>query len=127
MLAIDKNKKLSGAILVVVTVAAVTSAFFIHDYYLRGQAYDGVIQETYRVRNWLRWFKAPLKHPEYRYYYHYWLIVDSDGVKREVRVPHFLWSKGSAGTPVKKVTGERYPRIDTPKANEDRNVMERFF
>ncbi len=121
------NKKLSGGILLAISLAIAAAVFFANDHRLRGQSYEGVIQEAYRTRNWLRGFRRPLEHAAYRYYRHYWRIEEPDGSIRQVYIPHFLWKQGTSGTPVKKTVGERYPQINTPKASEDREIMNRFF
>ena len=120
--------KVPAGIFTLIAVVVAGAAFFVNDQNLRKQAYEGKIIETYRTRNWLRGIKKPMDgKPKHRHYNHYWKIEDGSGQVRDVEVPHYTWSKGKTGTPVKKVTGERYPQVDTEAENQKRDVLERFF
>ncbi len=52
-------------------------------------------------------FKKAFDRREYRYYDYYWKVECADGQKRDVEVPHHLWKRAKAGTPVRKDKGER--------------------
>jgi len=120
-----QNRKTLGTAGVILALVIGTAVFFVNDSYQRKQAYQGVVEEAYKTRNWLSGMKKRHR-PAYRYYKHYWRVRDEAGNLRTVRVHHGLWPKGKPGTPVKKVAGERYPKIDTPEAEEHRQIKDQI-
>lgn len=121
-----QNKKLLRAMAIIVTVALATGLFVLREHNLRGQRYTGEIEETYRTRDWLRGVIRSPTEAEYRYYRHYWRIREDSGRVRNVRLHYLLWKEGSPGTPVRKVAGERHPRIDTPEAERLRQIQDQM-
>ncbi len=122
---IKDRKILNGAILGVV-LAGVVGTFLLSEQQARRQEYTGEIEEVFRRRDWLRGFRDPLGAHEYRYYRHYWRIRDDSGETRTVRVHHLLWNRGEPGMPVRKVAGERSPRIDTPEEDSRRELQDQL-
>lgn len=118
-----QNRKTLGTVGVILALAIGTGVWYANDSYRRKQAYQGVVEEAYKSRNWLRGARKPNR-PAYRYYKYYWRVRDESGKLRTVRVNHALWPKGEPGTPVKKVAGERYPQVDTAEAEEQRQIKD---
>jgi hypothetical protein len=113
-----------GALIAVAVVGTVLVwEFGIKAHRAKSEAWEGVITDTYRTRRWWRGFRRWDK-PAYRYYNYYWVVETDNGLSLPVEVPWHLWKQGESGNPVRKIRGERWPRLATPQAERDREVKQ---
>lgn len=106
------SKKLLRALVAVALIIALFVAwhFGIRPRLSLFQAWDGVIKESYRVRDADKDVYSPHR-AEYLFYNHYWRVECDDGLTLDVEVPYTLWQKGAAGMRVVKKSGSRYPQL----------------
>jgi len=103
-------------------VLAVLGGFALWEFGIKGprmeaEAYSGTVVEKSRSRNWWRGLRQPGE-PAYRYYtYSLTLRLESGGT-REVKVPHSLYTRANPGDAIRKLKGERWPKLDTAAARE---------
>jgi len=90
----------------------------------RDQEWQGTIAEKSRQRIWWKGFKKPLEGNQYRYYDYFWNVRCDDESVVEVEVLYGLWNRSKVGDPVRKSKGERWPVIDTPEAEKNRELTD---
>jgi len=106
-----KKKIWKGVAVVVLCVAAVLAWQFVFrpriSYF---QAWEGVIEDAYRVYNVEK--VRPVAHrDEDAEYDYYWRIKRDDGEEVEVEVPRRLWGTVTVGHRVLKAQGKRWPEV----------------
>lgn len=114
------GKKVKKGVVVVAVIigAALIWQFGVRPRMARYQAWQGVIKETYRLRDPKKDTYEPHR-PEHLFYDHYWFVISEDGALRKVQMPYKLWGQASPGQRVTKQSGERYPVL-LPMTDEDR-------
>jgi hypothetical protein len=122
---IFKTKWFRGlGVLAAVLIAG--GAYFIHDYTIRQQAYEGTITNTFKKLDWMRFFRKRRTDTlqSRKQYNYYWVVEHPDGSERTVEVYRTLWEAGTTGTPVRKYRGGRYPIIDTEEGQRNRALKD---
>lgn len=97
---------------------------FIEDSTARRQNWEGTIIKTHKSRNWWHYGRRQYSRSRYTYY---WDVASSDGKSLTTKVPYGTWEQSKAGDGARKIGGERWPRLLTTKAEEQRKMAERFF
>ena len=79
----------------------------------RRDSYEGTIMEKYD--------KA---HGQYARYSYHWKVKCTDGKVRSVDVPRSLWIMSHLNEPVRKVRGERWPRLPRVDESPGRKLLD---
>ncbi len=126
MSSILKNPLVQAILALLILGAVLGLKFAIMASIAERQAWEGKITDTYKKRDWLRGLKKWRDmRREYLYYDYYWEVKCADGQTRQVEVPHHSWGKADVGDPVRKVRGERWPRLETTEAEQEREMKQR--
>jgi len=79
-------------------------------------AYEGTIAEKYKKSHG----------GQYTRYTHHWTVECTDGETRSVEVKRTLWMLSSVGSPVRKIRGERWPRLPEVDRSPGRKYLEKL-
>jgi len=63
---------------------------------------------------------------QYTRYTHHWTVECTDGETRSVEVKRTLWMLSSVGSPVRKIRGERWPRLPEVDRSPGRKYLEKL-
>lgn len=112
-----------GAIVLAVLGGFALWEFGIRSPRMEADAYSGTVVEKSRDRKWWRGLRQ-LGEPEHRYYTYYLTLQTDTGERLRIEVLHSLYSPANPGDAIRKQKGERWPKLDTAAARDNRQMIE---